>query len=77
MSSRKAQHVVPRDGRWAVRGAGNAKATQTFETQGEAVELARRIARNQKTELVIHDRDGRIRGRSSYGIDPLPPRDQR
>lgn len=71
---RKGQHVVPRDGKWSVRKAGSDRATQTFETQGEAINAARKIARNQETELYIHGRDGRIRSRDSYGKDPYPPK---
>lgn len=68
------QHVVPRNGQWAVRGAGNSRATRVFDTQGEAIDAAREIARNQGTELVIHRPDGRIREKNSYGTDPFPPK---
>ena len=71
--NRKAQHVVPRDGKWAVRRTGAVRVTQRFDTQGEAIEAGRDIARKQGTELYIHGRDGRIRERSSYGSDPFPP----
>ena len=37
----KDQHVVPKDGKWQVKGAGNEKATATFDTQAEAIEKAR------------------------------------
>lgn len=57
-----------------VRKAGAAKATRVFPTQREAVEAARKIARNQKTELYVHGRDGRIRDRSTFGSDPYPPK---
>lgn len=70
---RKGQHVVPRDGKWAVRKTGANRVTRSFETQREAIEAARDIARNQRTELYIHGRDGRIRERDSYGKDPFPP----
>lgn len=69
----KSQHVVPREGEWAVRGEGNSRDTRRFRTQGEAVEAARQIAKNNKSELLIHGRDGRIRERNSYGRDPFPP----
>ena len=42
----------------------------THKTQGEAATTARRIARQKKTELLIHGRDGKIRDRSTYGHDP-------
>jgi uncharacterized protein YdaT len=70
----KNQHVVPTNGQWAVRGAGNRKATRVFDTQREAISAAREIARRQGSDLVIHGQDGRIRDKSSYGNDPFPPR---
>jgi hypothetical protein len=48
--------------------------TRTFETQREAIAAAREIARNQRTELYIHDRTGLIRERESYGRDLHPPK---
>lgn len=70
---RQGQHVVPRQGKWAVRKAGSNKATKSFDTQREAIQTARRLARSQKTEVYVHGRDGRIRERDSYGNDPIPP----
>jgi hypothetical protein len=70
----KNQHVVPRSDGWAVRGQGNVRDTGVFRTQREAISVAREIARNQASELVIHGSDGRIRDKSSYGSDPFPPR---
>jgi hypothetical protein len=72
--SRKGQHVVPSVGGWSVKKSGASRATSTHATQDEAVAAATRIARNQKTELYIHGRDGRIRERNSYGSDPHPPK---
>lgn len=66
----KGQHVVPNGGKWSVRKAGSSRATSTYTTQHEAVREARKIAKNQGTELYIHGRDGRIRERDSYGNDP-------
>ena len=73
MSGRN-QHVVPRGGDWAIRGAGNSRATSVHRTQAEAVAQARRIAQNQHSELLVHGRDGRIRERDSHGHDPNPPK---
>lgn len=69
MSKGKNQHVVPRDGQWAVVGEGNARATTVVPTQAEAIEKAREIARNQQSELFVHGRDGQIRERDSHGHD--------
>ena len=70
----KNQHVVPHEGGWAVRGAGNERATSVHETQAAAIEAARGIAQNQPSELLIHGRNGQIRERDSFGGDPFPPR---
>lgn len=72
--SKPGQHVVPRDGGWGVKRSGASKASSVHATQAEAIAAARQIARNQRTELYIHGRDGRIRERDSYGNDPHPPR---
>ena len=39
-------------------------------TQKEAITIAREIAKNQQSELVIHRPDGRIRDKDSFGNDP-------
>ena len=72
--SKKNQHVVPHAGGWAVRGAGNSRATSVHDTQRGAIDAARGIAQNQHSELLIHGRNGQIRDRDSYGGDPFPPR---
>lgn len=63
------QHVVPRDGKWAVRKAGSSRATKKFDTQKEAIREAKKIANSQGTDLYIHGRNGRIRDRK-----PRPPK---
>ena len=70
----KNQHVVPHNGQWSLRGAGNSRITRNFETQREAIDYGRQIAINQESELFIHNRQGRIRERNSYGNDPYPPK---
>ena len=70
----KNQHVVPREGGWAVQGAGNDRATSVHDTQAGAIDRARDVARNQESELLIHGRNGQIRARDSYGGDPFPPK---
>lgn len=72
--SGKNQHVVPRANEWAVRGAGNSRDTSHHSTQAEAERAARGIAIKQKSEVLIHGENGRIRERNSYGNDPFPPK---
>ena len=71
----KEQHVTTHpDGGWQVNGAGNSRATVRTNTQSEAIKIARDIAINQKSEVVIHRTNGQIRDKNSYGNDPFPPR---
>ena len=70
----KNQHGGPHQDGWAVKGAGNQRATSVHDTQQQAIDAARGIARNQQSELVIHRPDGRIRDKDSHGNDPFPPR---
>jgi hypothetical protein len=72
--SKKNQHVVPHSDGWAVKGAGNQRATSVHPTQRQAIESARDIARNQRSEMLIHGENGRIRERNTYGDDPNPPK---
>ena len=49
------QHVTPhKDGGWQVKGTGNSRATARTETQAEAIRIARDIAINKGSEIVIH-----------------------
>ena len=70
----KNQHVTPHNGGWQVKGSGNSKATAVTKTQSEAISIAKSIAKNNKSEVVIHGTDGKIREKNSYGNDPFPPK---
>lgn len=71
----KNQHVTPHPQcRMASQRCGNNRATVRTETQAEARTIAREIAMNNKSELVVHGADGRIREKNSYGNDPYPPK---
>lgn len=77
MSGKKNQHVVPHADGWAVKGAGNQKATRVTRTQAEAITIAEQIAKNNASDTKIHGRDGKIRAGNSYGNDPCPPKDEK
>jgi len=57
-----------------VRGANNERVTRVTNTQREAIEIAREIAINQQSEVVIHRPNGQIRDKDSYGNDNYPPK---
>ena len=71
---KKSQHVVPHNNEWAVRNEGSKRVISVHKTQKEAIKNARDLARNCGGDLIIHGRDGRIRGRDSYRSDPYPPK---
>lgn len=71
---KKNQHVVPNGDGWGVKGEGNERLTSRHDTQGRAIEAAREIAIRNRSEVVIHRPDGRIRDRDLYGNDPFPPK---
>lgn len=66
-------HVVPSDGGWDVKVEGRAGASH-FLVQREAIQAGDRLARDNRSERIVHDRNGRIRQRDSYSRDPFPPR---
>jgi len=76
MPKGKDQHVVPHNGSWGVRGAGNSRVTVATDTKKEAMKIGREIAQNQGSELVIHGENGRIQQKDSHGRDPNPPKDK-
>ena len=73
-AARSAQHVVPSNGEWAVKKENSDRITKIFDSQREAITHAIKIATNQKSEVVIHGKNGRIREKNSYGKDDFPPR---
>ena len=73
----KNQHVVKTDDGWGVRGEGNSRLTSTHKTQSAAFNVARNIAKHQKSEVVTHGRDGKIRDKDSFGPDKCPPKDKK
>jgi hypothetical protein len=73
MSKKDNIHVVPDQGNWAVKEEGNSKPLSTHQTQGEAIQSGKQVAKPAKAELIIHRPNGEIRESWSYGNDPYPP----
>jgi hypothetical protein len=69
-NKKKGVHVTPRGNKWAVMREGNERATSLHDTQAEAVKKGRETARRDKTEFFLHNQQGEIRERDSYGSDP-------
>lgn len=64
----KTVHVLPVDKGWTVKREGH-KADGVYQTQREAIQTARRIARRGASgQVAVHARDGRIREHHTYGM---------
>ena len=75
--AKKSTHVVPNKARggWDIKQSGAKRSSVHISTtKKDAVNRARVISRNQRTELFIHNRDGRISRKDSHGNDPYPPK---
>ena len=59
--NRKTHHVVPaHNGGWNIKRGGSMRASRHIDTKINAIDIGRIISRNQHSELVIHNRNGRI-----------------
>ncbi len=77
--AKKDYHVVPNKDRggWDVKREDADRASSHHERKSDAMDRGRELARDRRTELVEHGRDGRIQDSDSYGNDPVPPRDRK
>lgn len=70
-------HVVKNGDRWSVKEEGNKTPLSNHKNQELARQAAVPIAKDNKSEVVIHGANGKIRDKDSYGKDPNPPRDKK
>ena len=57
-------HLVKRsDGKWEVKFAGGQKAIKLFDTQKEAIEYSKQMAKNQGGSMLVHNSKGENKGR--------------
>lgn len=71
---KKNVHVTPKGVDWQVKTANSSKAYRVVDTQKEAIEIAKNVAINNRSELLIHGKNGKIRAKDSYGNDTHPPK---
>ena len=62
------------DSRWQVRREFASRASRVFDTQAEAKDFGRNLARRERVEFIVAGRDGAIREKHSYGNDPASVR---
>ena len=76
--ARKTHHVVPKsDGGWNIKKGGASRSSGNFSRKQDAIDRAREISRKQHSELIIHNRGGKILKTDSHGNDPCPPKDKK
>jgi hypothetical protein len=75
VTTKKTRHVVLNPtGGWSVRQSGASRASRVFETQADAVRYGKEIAKQERTGLYVHRRDGTIKEKDSYGSDCYRPK---
>ena len=56
--------IVPRRGGWSIKNQpGPSNVTKIYKSQKAAIAVAREIASSTDSEIVVHGRDGKVRGR--------------
>lgn len=68
--------MTPDGDGWKVKTDGAQKAAKHTDTQKQAIDVGKQIAKNKQTDLTVHGKDGKIKSKDSYGNDPNPPRDR-
>ena len=63
-------HTVFKGGQWVNEVEGGDTFGGGYANKGEAVVAGRGRAKQEKTEQVIHNQDGTVGERNSYGNDP-------
>jgi hypothetical protein len=73
MADKRRVHVTPKGDNWAVQREGAKKASGVHDTKKEAVDQGRNLAKQDKGQLLIHGKDGKIQEERTYRKDPFPP----
>jgi hypothetical protein len=63
-------HTLPHKGGWATKVEGSRRVANTASKKTEAQAKGREMAIRRKVEHLVHNRDGTIGQRKSYGSDP-------
>jgi ketosteroid isomerase-like protein len=74
MTKRNIHVTKTENNTWRTLREGADRSSAVFNTQAEAIKEGTKSAQNDKVELFIHGRDGKIRERNTFGNDPFPPK---
>ncbi|MBY0554347.1 DUF2188 domain-containing protein [bacterium] len=75
MTNKKPIHTVPSGNGWSNKQGG--KEISHHNNKANAEIAGRQQAKQSHTEHVIHNKNGQIGEKNSYGGDPCPPKDKR
>lgn len=67
------QHVMVHVRGWAVTPEGAPEPSTICKTQSAAWEKAKSAARRERSEAILHGKDGQVRDRATYAHEPRPP----
>jgi hypothetical protein len=77
MAGRKPEvHTTPNPNGSGWVNQVDGRVVSTHRLKERAVERGREAAQTRHTEHAIHNRDGQIGRKNSYGADPNPPKDK-
>ncbi|CAB9494923.1 DUF2188 domain-containing protein [Alteromonas macleodii] len=62
--------VFPRGG-WDVKKVVLSEPKKQHDTQAEALQWTKDVAKNQKSELYVHGKDGKFREKIAMGTNPI------
>ncbi len=63
-------HTLPHKGGWANKIEGSSRVANTAARKAEAQAKGREMAIKRKVEHLIHNKDGTVSKRNSYGSHP-------
>ena len=72
---KKPVHTVPNGSGW--KNVQGGEEVSTHRTKTNAEQSGRQQAKRDNTEHVIHNKNGQIGQKNSYGNDPCPPKDKK
>jgi hypothetical protein len=64
-------HVVRENRKWAIKRENDNRSTAEFDTQVEASECGRDLAKKDGVQFFLHEQDGSIELRDSYEHEPV------
>ena len=64
-------HTIYNDGEWINEIEGGRAVGASYPSKDIAVAVGRAVARSHQTEHLIHNEDGTVSERKSYGNDPV------